>query len=216
MNRRSFVPRARPHAAALAAVLAVGALLAGCASTQVDAQWTDPQFQGRSLRGTTLLVVCEAPDLTTRLRCQDQLAAQVTALGASARIAPEIANPQPGREQATSAYLPAARAARAAAVFSAAVTADALVSRGGPSVGIGVGGFGGGRVGVGGGIGISLPIGGARAGDGLGLSGALTDVASGRLMWSSRASTPAAADTNAQLGALTRAVAEAAQRAGFF
>jgi hypothetical protein len=35
-------------------------LVGGCASTVVQAQWADPQFAGRSLRGATALVVCNA------------------------------------------------------------------------------------------------------------------------------------------------------------
>jgi hypothetical protein len=42
---------------ALAAALLVG----GCATNPVDSQWTEPQFAGQSLRGSKLLVVCEAP-----------------------------------------------------------------------------------------------------------------------------------------------------------
>lgn len=196
---------------ALPALLA----LAGCASTQVGAQWTDPAFQGRSLRGSTLLVVCEAPDAATKRVCQDQLAAQVTAYGGTPRLAGEIANPTPGREQNPSAYLPAARSAGARAVLSAAVVSDPVATvRSGPSIGVGVGGWSGGH--VGGGIGISFPFGRARDETGLGLNGALTDVASGKLMWSARASAPAGADTGKQLDELARATLEAASKAGFF
>jgi len=55
--------------------LAVALLAAGCAaSTTVGPQWSDPQFAGRSLRGTRLLVVCEAPDPSLRRQCQDRVA----------------------------------------------------------------------------------------------------------------------------------------------
>lgn len=203
------------------ALLAAFALLAaaGCATTELDAQWTDPQFQGRSLRDTTVLVVCEAPDPAVKRLCQDRLAAEVVAHGATASIAPDdLPNPVPGREQATRAYLPAARAAGAQSVLSAAVVSEMLPMRpSGPTVGIGVGGFGSGRIGVGGGIGISLPIGGGGgAYSRHGLNGALTDVASGKLMWSGTATTVESGDAGAKLSELTRAVAEAAQKAGFF
>lgn len=208
MNRPS---RSLLLSAGLAALLGAG----GCASTQVGAQWTDPAFQGRSLRGNTLLVVCEAHDAATKRVCQDQLAAQVTAYGGTARIAGEIANPTPGREQTPSAYLPAARNAGAQAVLSAAVVSDPVATvRSGPSIGVGMGGWSGGR--VGGGIGISFPFGRAREESGLGLNGALTDVASGKLMWSGRASAPAGDDTGKQLDELARATLEAASKAGFF
>jgi hypothetical protein len=199
-------------------VLAAASLLgAGCATTQLDAQWTDPQFQGRSLRGSTVLVVCEAADPAVKRMCQDRLAGELVAYGATPSIAPELANPVPGREQATSAYLPAARAAGAQAVFSAAVVTDMLATRSGPSFGIGVGGFGGGhRSGVGGGVGISLPIGGGASTYRHGLSGALTDVESGKLMWSGTASSSVDDNAAGQLDELTRSMAQAVQKAGFF
>lgn len=217
MNRThpSFRSPRGPQAAACATLSLL--LLAGCASTEVGPQWTDPQFQGRSLRGKTLLVVCEASDPTTKRLCQDQLAAQATAYGATPRIpASEPANPTPGREQNPQAYLPAARSAGAEAVLSAAVVSEPVGTvRSGPSVGIGVGGYGGGR--VGGGIGISLPIFGSRdrVETALGLNGALTDVASGRLMWSARATAPGG-EVNKQLDELARSTLEAASKAGFF
>ena len=206
-----------PSALSMLSVAGLVALLgiAGCASTQVGAQWTDPAFQGRSLRGKTLLVVCEAVDAAAKRVCQDQLAGQVTAYGGTPRVAGEIANPAPGREQNPAAYLPAARSAGAQAVLSAAVVVDPVATvNSGPSIGIGMGGWSGGH--VGGGIGISFPFGRAREETGLGMNGALTDVASGKLMWSARASAPAGADTGKQLDELARATLEAASKAGFF
>ncbi len=217
MEQRSktSTPCTRMKAASTAALLLAAA---GCATTELGAQWTDPQFQGRSLRDTTVLVVCEAPNAAVKRLCQDRLAAEVVAHGATASIAPDdLPNPVPGREQATRAYLPAARAAGAQAVLSAAVVSEMLPLRpSGPTVGIGVGGFGSGRIGVGGGIGISLPIGGGGPAYRQGLNGALTDVASGKLMWSGTATAGESGDARAQLSELTRAVAEAAQKAGFF
>ncbi|MBA3590060.1 hypothetical protein [Methylibium sp.] len=201
-----------------AAACVGAALLAGCATTSLDAQWTDPQFQGRSLRDTTILVVCEAPDAAVKRLCEDRLAAEVVAYGATASIAPDgLPNPVRGREQAPSAYLPAARTAGAQAVLSAAVVSEVVPGRySGPFVNIGIGSFGGGRIGVGSGIGISLPIGGGAGAYRHGLNGALTDVATGKLMWSGTASTGPSDDAGVQLSDLTRAVAEAAQKAGFF
>ena len=50
-----------------ALLIASGAgLVAGCATTEVNVQWSDPQFKGRSLRGEKVLVVCEAPDVAMR------------------------------------------------------------------------------------------------------------------------------------------------------
>jgi peptidyl-prolyl cis-trans isomerase SurA len=47
-------------------------------------------------------------------------------------------------------------------------------------------------------------------------NGMLTDVVSGRMMWTAKATTPAQADINAQLAELARAVVGSAQQAGLF
>lgn len=202
--------RAVPALAALAAA----ALAAGCAGTETGAEWVDPQFAGIPLRGSRIMVVCSAADLPARKLCQDVLAAELTARGASPVIGPDSAadGPRPLAEAA----LGAARTAGARAIFSAAIAAEGTVARPGPSIGVGVGGYGGGRVGIGGGIGISLPIGGGRVDQALGATGVLTNVATGRTMWTVRASAPAGRDASAQVSALGKAVVEAAQKAGFF
>ena len=64
------------------AALLGSALLAGCATTQVNVQWTEPEFKGRSLRGEKVLVVCDAPDVATQRVCQEQLASQLRSAGA--------------------------------------------------------------------------------------------------------------------------------------
>ena len=51
----------RAWAAATIALFGLcGMLIGGCASTAVQTRWADPQFAGRSLRGATVLVVCNA------------------------------------------------------------------------------------------------------------------------------------------------------------
>jgi hypothetical protein len=209
-------PSLRPDRRAALAVLAttVLALAAGCASTETGAEWIDPQFANLPLRGSRIMVVCSAAELPVRKLCQDVLAAELIARGASPVIGPDSV-PDPQRPVAE-AYLGAARAAGARSIFSAALSPDATVVRPGPSVGVGLGGYGGGRVGIGGGIGISLPIGGGSVQKALGATGVLTNVATGRTMWTVRASTPASRDTAAQVSELGKAVVGAAQKAGFF
>jgi hypothetical protein len=88
----------------------------------------------------------------------------------------------------------------------------------GPTIGIGIGGFGGGyRSGGGVGFGMSAPIGGAGPAEtGYGATASLTDVASGRLMWSARASAPPSSDVGRQLSDLAVLLLDAARQAGFF
>lgn len=205
----------RPRSGALA--LAASLLLAACASSPaVGPQWSDPQFAGRSLRGARLLVVCEAVDLPLRRQCQDRLASELIAYGATPVVAAEPPPGTPVGRPLAETWLPAARSAGAQAIFSAALTADATVYDPGPSVGIGVGGWSGGRGSVGGGIGISLPVGGSRASTALGATGVLTDVASGRTMWTGSARAGASGDPATQVGELARTVVEAAGKAGHF
>lgn len=202
------------------ASLAFAALAAGCASTPtLDAQWMDTQAPAQPLRGQRVLVACEAFDTVIRRICQDQLAAEVTARGATPVLAPDIV-PGPGTRVGDEAWLPAAREAGARAVLAATVSqADSAGGGyygGGPSIGLG--GFGGSR-GGGVGVGISVPIGGGGAmapATRYAATGRITDTASGRLLWTARASGAAGGDFGRQMGDLARAVLGAADKAGMF
>jgi hypothetical protein len=193
------------------------ALLAGCATTQVNVQWTEPEFKGRSLRGEKVLVVCDAPDIATQRVCQEQLAAQLRSAGAVPVISANAgltAGPPPTND----ATLVAARGAGAKAIFGATVGVDVTVVSPGPSIGIGIGGFGGSGGGtvVGSSVGIGFPIGGGQATSGYAASMVLTDAATVKLMWSSKVTTPASSNVTAQMGELARVGVEAARGAGFF
>lgn len=195
-------------------------LIAGCATTQVAVQWSDPEFAGRSLRGERVLVVCDAEDVAIRRVCQDQVAGQVRASGATPVISPDAgltAGPPPTNDKT----LAAARAAGAKAIFGSTIGPDVTVVSPGPSIGIGVGGFGGsggyrGGTVTGGSVGIGIPIGGGQTTTGYAANMVLTDVATVRLMWTSKVTTPASQNVNAQMGELARVGVEAARTAGFF
>ena len=198
-------------ATALVSVL----LLGGCASTRLDAQWVDPQLgSGASLRGAKVLVACEAFESVVKQICQDQLAAEVTARGAVPVYVPKVVNPEPGRPLPAEQYFAAAREAGARAVLSATVMLAARDVSPGMSIGIGGFGIGTGRVGVGGGV--SVPIGGGQPTAGYATDNRITEVTSGRLLWTAKASTPPSADINAQLGSLAKTAVGAAEKAGLF
>ncbi len=194
------------------------ALLGGCATTRIAADWSDPEFKGRSLRGARVLVVCDADSPAAKRICQDRLAAEARAAGAipvgGAETATLPAGPPPANDQT----LAAARAVGAVAILGAAMGPEATFVTGGPSVGVGVGGWGGsgGRSVTGVGIGIGIPIGGGQTRSSYAASIVLTDVATVRLMWSSKVTTPASADVNAQIAELARVGVDAARKAGFF
>lgn len=198
-----------------AASLAGLTWLAGCATSQVNAQWSDPQFAGQPARGAKVLVSCQAADLTLRRVCADRMAAEVAARGAVPVLA---ADPGDGPPPSDEALLGAARQAAASALLRTSIAPEVVAVAPAPSFGIGIGGFGGGyRSGGGVGIGVSAPIGGAgKADTGFGANAALTDVASGRLMWSGRASAAPSSDVGQQLATLARLLLDAARQAGLF
>ncbi len=193
---------------------AVGLLLfAGCASTTLDVQWADPKPPPNLLRGARVMVVCEAQDVAVQRLCQDRMAAGLAARGAvtvepreglGVPIAQSVIDPQ---------VLQAARDAGASAVFGVTVAVSAQAVSPGVSISIGGFGFGGNS---GGGIGVSAPIGGGQVNSGYSANGRVTDVASGRMLWTARASTPPSSNVSAQLTELSAAVLAAADKAGMF
>jgi hypothetical protein len=204
----------------LAAVLGLLSL-SGCASTQLGAQYVDPQFHQQALRGAIILVVCEAPDLAIKLICENQISSQLMQLGAKPLTDSTLVNPAPSHEPPASYYLPAARAAGARAVFGTTLTPDYGQAKPMSLFSIGVGGWGGsggyyGGSSVGGGVGVTMPVGAAQGAPGLAAVGSIIDVASGRVMWTAKATTSPAADAATQVAEVTKALAEAARQTGLF
>lgn len=197
---------------ALCALAAAG--LGGCASTQVDAQWRNVELPPGYLRGASVLVSCETGDEVVKRICEDQLGADLRARGVRVLVAAPGALPAGAPVGPTDAqYLPLARENGAKAVFAVSVgLASQQVSQG-VSLGIGLGGFG---RGLGGALGVSAPIGGGQVSQGYAASGRVTDAASGRLMWTARASSPASSDVNQQFVELSKSVLDAAGSAGLF
>ena len=197
------------------AAVAVAALLGACASTpQLDAQWTDPQLGAQTgfLHGATVLVVCDAYDLVVRQLCQEQVASEVVAHGATPVFAaPET--PIATDRAVDGQLLPAARTAGAKALL--VVTIAPALTDVSPGFSIGIGGFGFGRNSALG-VGVSAPIGGSRVTTGYSANGRVTDVATGRLLWAARAVTPPSPDVNAQLGELSKTLLGAADKTGLF
>ena len=167
-----------------------------------------------------MLVVCEATELVVKRLCQDELAAHLTALGATATIEPEVSNQTPGRPIAAEQYLPAARAAGAKAVLSAGMLPTRSISAPGLlSVSALVGSEG--RVDIAAAesaLVSALPFrwDGGQPSTGYAVNSTITDVATGRTMWTAKASTGPSSDTSAQVSELAKAVANAALQAGFF
>lgn len=198
----------------LAAAAAGAVLLAGCATTQVDAQWRSVELPLNYLRNATVLINCEAAEEVVKRICEDQIGADLRARGVRVIVAAPRALPIGASAGSTDAqYLPLARDNGAKAVFSVSVgLASQSVSQG---LSVGIGGFGFGHS-AGGGIGVSAPIGGGQVSQGYAASGRMTDVNSGRLMWTARASSPPSSDVNQQFAEISKSVLDAAGKAGLF
>jgi hypothetical protein len=176
-----------------------GVLIMACASTQLDAQWADPARPAGSLRGARVLVACEAHEVVIRRICQDHVAAEVVARGATPVLAPEGPTPTGSSE---AGYASAARAAGARAVLTQQISAHGSSVSPGLSVGAGVG--------------VSAPIGGGQISTGYAANSRITDVASGRVLWTAKASSPPSQDVQTQMLELTRKVFDSADRLGLF
>lgn len=208
-----FLSRSTPPAAAALAAASL-VFIAGCASTAVDASWRDAQLQSGYLRGAKLLVLCETRELVIQRICQEKVGADLQARGAVVVYPPETLQVPIAQPQLDPQVLEAARNAGAKAVYTfTVVVASQAVSSG---VMLSIGGFGFGGGGGGAGVGVSAPVGGGQVSSGYAASGNLTDVATGRLMWTARASAPPSSDVNAQMAELSKVVVGEAQKAGLF
>ena len=211
-SSRPAVARQRTVRTGIGGALAA-ALLVGCASTpQLDAQWSDPSLGPSFLRGARVLVACDAYEVVVRQICQDHLAREVVARGATPVFLP------PGFPVATdrsvdAQLLPAAREAGAKAMM--VMTVAVAVQDVSQPFQIGIGGFGFGSSGSAG-VGVSAPVGGGRVTSGYSANGRVTEVPSGRLVWTAKATAPPSSDINAQMSDLSRLVLGAADKAGLF
>jgi hypothetical protein len=203
------------------AVLLVLAL-AGCAAptaTRLGAQYISSDAPPEALRGAAILVVCNGAERTLELICENQFSAQLTALGTRPLTNAALVSPTPGREAPAGAYIAPAQAAGAHAVLNVTLTPDFSAAAAAPTFSFGIGGFGGssGSRAVGGGVGVTLPAGTVgSSGSGLAAIASFVDVASGRVLWSTRAVVAPAPDPTAMLAEAARALTAAAVKAGLF
>ncbi|KQU80603.1 MULTISPECIES: hypothetical protein [unclassified Rhizobacter] len=206
------------QAAGLCASLALVAA-AGCASTtRLDSQWSDPAAAPTSLQGAKVLVVCEADEAPLRQICQDQMRAEVTARGATAVAFDDadrnIAGTAASASRPTADYVGIARDRGATAVLRTRAMPSLSRPDSGVSLGFGLGTFGSG---VGLGVGMSTPVGGGgNATVGYAAETSITDVRSGKLMWTGRATTAPSKEVNKQMAELATALLSGAQKAGWF
>ena len=198
----------------MAAVLATGAVVSGCATTEVRSQWADPAFANHSLKGARVLVVCDAMEVSVRRNCQEQMAAQIRQLGGVSVIGSDSL--RVGSGGATEPTLvSAARSANAAAVLGVQLTPDTTAVNSGPSFSFGIGGFGS-SSNVGGGVGVAVPVGDAQVNTSYAANTSLADGASGRLVWAAKITTPVSSNLNAQVQELAKKLGEELLKAAVF
>jgi hypothetical protein len=148
-----------------AGIAAARALLDGLRrDDQLEAQWSDPSLGPKLLHGARVLVACDAHEVVVRQICQDELAREVVARGATpVFLAPGF--PVATDRAIDPQLLPAAREAGAKAMM--VMTVAVAVQDVSQPFQIGIGGFGYGGGGGSAGVGISAPVGGGRVTFGL-------------------------------------------------
>jgi hypothetical protein len=194
------------------------ALMAACATTQLEGAWTNPDYSGRTLRGAPVLVACEAQEPTLQRICEDQVAGQIAALGGTPTRNSQLTGGDAAPAAGSDPYMAAARRIGARAIVRTTLSPGAPVaSQAGPTIGIGVGGGSGGYGGWGGGFGgISFPVGGTRVSNAYASETAMIDPANGAIMWSARATSTASQDATGQISELAKTAAAAIKQAGFY
>lgn len=119
VSRRTFAVTSRVFVAAM--------LLAGCATTTVDVQWSNPDFTARKIEGK-VLVVGLTRDQTMRRVYEDELRAQLSARGIDVTRSYEVVHGEFVAD-GNKAILDAARLQGAATVLSSAVVGHEHISR---------------------------------------------------------------------------------------
>jgi hypothetical protein len=192
------------------AMILTALALAGCASTRLDAQWTSPEIAGRRIEGK-VLVVALTRDETVRRLYEDEMAARLAARGvAPIRSYTVLAGPLTA--DASAAVLAAARGAGATAVLSSALLgqerAQRVIVEPLPAWAWGYGGwfdhywsFAYTRTEV-------------RTFERYVAGTSLTDVASGKLLWTARTHTDAPANIEREIRAFAAVIVDALSAAG--
>ena len=119
--------------------LLLAAVIAGCATTEMTAQWKDPAY-GSALTGSRVLVLCQARDDTLRRVCEDQWATRLAAHGVAGIRSYSLQGFPPGGAANPEEMATAGRESGATAVASTQLMlSDFAVVNPGPQVGFGFG-----------------------------------------------------------------------------
>ena len=195
-------------------------MLAGCATTQINSQWKNPNFSGQSLMSDRVLVACRARDETLRRLCEDQWLVKLGARGISGVRSYSLPDfPTVGTVTPDMIRLAAKNSGTGTVVIMELTPSDIAVVNPGPQLGVGVGSGSGGYHGGGfsfGGLGISFPVAGATVTQGMASTTTVVELVGGTLVWSANASTAADVNVAEQVSALTKANVDELIKAGLF
>lgn len=158
-----------------------------------------------------MLIVCEANAEAVRRICPQQLTSRLT-VAEAIPVAGADGEKVPGTPASNSNQIAAARNAGAKMVCRSTVEPDATVSKSGPTIGVGVGGYGGSGGDVG--AGMEVAVGSEQVQTAYGANFVLTDVATRRAMWTSKVITPVSSNVAGQMDNLAQSGVEAGRKAG--
>jgi hypothetical protein len=208
-----MTPTLRMKGSATALALTLG--LAGCAVTPNNGEWSDPGFANRSLIGTKVFAVCRAQEPSVARACEEGLLRSLRDAGA----VPVMDSRSTDTAVTSDVVLQMAREAGAQVAISSHISI-ATVNTLGPTMGFGMGfgrgGIGFGMNGFGVGAGMAIPMGGVRPANIYGANTVMIDVASGREMWTLRATHPFQDEATVQAAALAGGSVDAMKRSGMF
>lgn len=186
------------------------ALLAGCAATRLDAQWSNPEFAGAAVSGRVFVVGVTRDDTSRRLY-EDAMAAQLVGRGLQVTRSYEVLTVAPPSDGGD-ALLAAARGAGAAAMITSAIVGHErvhqVVTEPLPAWAWGYRGWYGHY------WSLAYARTEVRTYDRYLVGTSLTDVGSGRIVWTARTSTEAPVSVEAEIKAFAALVVEALAKAG--
>jgi hypothetical protein len=185
-------------------------LLTSCASTHLDSQWINPEFSGQKMTGK-IMVVGITKDETLRRRYEDEIAAQLASRGVSTARSYDVI-PGTLQVEAPESLIGVARMAQATALLSSVVIGrehmERVISEPLPLAGRGFDGW----------YRYYWPYAyvrtEVRSFERYTVSTSLTEVASGKIVWTARTQTDETDRIDLELKALGKIVIDALTKAG--
>lgn len=202
--------RVRRAVSGLAGVVIAAALVA-CATTRLEAQWSNPHFAATRITGKVLLVGVTRDDTVRRLY-EDEMAAQLTARGVAAVRSYEVLAAALG-SASSDLLTQAARRACPGAILSSAVVGrehvQRVITEPMPTWAWGYAGWYGHY------WSLAMTRTEVQTYERFVVGTSLTDVASGKIVWTARTATDSTDAVEREIKAFARVIADALAKAGW-